>query len=305
MTMDRENDNRDQAGIDPSESGLDNQPLDDAVGAYLLDALPEPERHAFEEHLAASPDLRAEIARLAPVVRVLPVSLEEDVPDIAPPASLRERILNAALADAPGPVPITEMPGEERDHATSGTPVPLRPRGRVRPGGGITPMRLFGPWTLVAAALALVAVGAIIWALSLQGRSEDMEEDLVAIRDHATTAALNDNAIAWTFTPTEEGPDAATGNLFYSSREQRVALAVEGLPQLPENQVYQLWYLSEGQDPQPAGTFTAGPDGKAALIEQNVPPGSFQQVAITTEPEGGSQVPTSPVLLVGTVSAAG
>ncbi|HEV2108415.1 MAG TPA: anti-sigma factor [Thermomicrobiales bacterium] len=303
--MDRENDNRDQAGIGPSEGELDNQALDDAVGAYLLDALPEPERRAFEERLAASPDLRAEVARLAPVVRVLPLSLEENIPDVAPPASLRERILHAAFAEVPGPVPITEMHGEERDRAPSGTPVPLRPPGRVRPAGGIAPMRRFSPWALVAAALTLVAVGAVIWALSLQGRLEEMEEDLIAVRDQATTAALSDNAIAWTFTPTEEGPPTATGNLFYSSREQRVALAVEGLPRLPENQVYQLWYLSEGQPPQPAETFTVGPEGKAALIEQNVPPGSFQQVAITAEPEGGSPAPTGDILLVGTLSAAG
>lgn len=309
MTMDRDTDNRDQAGAGRPEGELDNQPLDESLGAYLLDALPEDERREFEEHLAASPDLQAEAALLAPVVRVLPRAMEETVSGVAPPAALRERILSAALAEAPGPVPAREMPAHDPSGTPQVAPAPIRPRGRILPGRGGAAMPpsagWFGPWALAAAVMALVAVGAVAWALNLQGQVDEREEALIALENQATSAALRENAVAWTFTPTEDGPASATGNLFYSSRERRIALAVEGLPDLPEGQVYQLWYLSEGQDPQPAGTFEAGPDGKAAMIEQDIEAGSFQQVAITAEPEGGSQAPTSPVLLLGTISAAG
>lgn len=307
--MDRDTDNRDQAGTDRPAGETDNQPLDESLGAYLLDALPEAERREFEAHLAASPDLRAEAALLAPVVRALPGALEQDVSDAAPPAALRERILSAALADTPAPVPATEMPSQDSSHSDQGAPIPLRPRGRIRPATGGAPMPPSAGWwipsALVAAVMALVAIGAVAWALNLQGQVDEREEDLIALQNQATSAALRENAVAWTFTPTEDGPQGATGNLFYSRREQRVALACEGLPQLPKDQVYQLWYLNEGQDPQPAGTFKASPDGKAAMIEHNIVTGSFQQVAITAEPEGGSQAPTSPVLLLGTISAAG
>ena len=212
---------------------------------------------------------------------------------MAPPGALRDRILNAALAEAPGPVPLSDLPN--RTDPGPGAPTPIR----------TSPARGINPWGVIAAALALVAVGAVIWALNVQGELDEREDALIALQNQATTVALRDNAVAWTFTPTENGPTDATGNLFYSSREQRVALACEGLPDLPENQVYQLWYLTEGQDPQPAGTFQAGPDGRAAMIEPNIEAGSFQQVAITAEPEGGSEAPTSPVLMIGTLSAAG
>lgn len=291
--MDRDDDNRDQAGTSRPEGAMGDHPLDDALGAYLLDALPEAELREFEAHLARSPELRAEAALLAPVVRVLPYAMDESVPDVAPPAALRDQILNAALAEAPAPVPIAELPRENEPRAETPTPI------RMAPARGIN------PWGLLAAALALVAVGAVVWALNVQGRLDDREDDLIALQNQATNTALRDNAVAWTFTPTADGPTSATGNLFYSSREQRVALAAEGMPPLPENQVYQLWYLNEGQDPRPAGTFEPSPNGNAAMIEQNIEPGSFQQVAITAEPTGGSQAPTGDILLLGTLSAAG
>ncbi len=291
--MDRDDDNRDQAGTGRPEGEMDNHPLDDALGAYLLDALPASELQEFEAHLAASPNLRAEAAMLAPVVRVLPFAMDETVPDVAPPAALRDRILSAAMAEEPAPVPITELPRDNPPRTVAPTPI------RTSPG------RSVNPWGLIAAALALVAVGAVIWALNVQGALDDREEDVIALQNQATTVALRDNAVAWTFTPTEDGPTSATGNLFYSIREQRVALACEGLPDLPDKQVYQLWYLNEGQDPRPAGTFQAGPNGNAAMIEPNIAAGSFQQVAITAEPAGGSQAPTGDILLVGTLSAAG
>ncbi|MGI8642549.1 MAG: anti-sigma factor, partial [Thermomicrobiales bacterium] len=194
---------------------------------------------------------------------------------------------------------LTELARDREPSRGTGTgtavPTPIR----------TLPVRRINPWGLIAAALALVAVGAVIWALNVQGQLGERDDDLIALRDQATNAALRENAVAWTFTPTEDGPTSATGNLFYSSREQKVALAMEGLPALTENQVYQLWYLTEGQDPKPAGTFQAGPNGNAAMIEPNIAAGSFQQVAITAEPEGGSQAPTGDFLLVGTLSAAG
>lgn len=293
--MDRNADNRDQAETGRPEGEMASHPLDDQLGAYLLDALPEAELREFEAHLASSPDLRAEAALLAPVVRVLPSAMDEAVPDVAPPTALRDRILSAALAEAPAPVPIAELPHDRTPPTGTTTPTPIR----------TSPARGVNPWGLIAAAFALVAVGAVIWALNVQGQLDDRADEMIALENQATTAALRDNAVAWTFTPTEDGPTSATGNLFYSSREQRVALACEGLPDLPENQVYQLWYLTEGQDPQPAGTFQAGPDGRAAMIEPNITAGSFQQAAITAEPEGGSEAPTGDILLMGTLSAAG
>ena len=53
----------------------------DAVGAYLLDVLPQDERAAFEAHLAECEVCRHDVAELQVAADALPVS----VPPIKPP----------------------------------------------------------------------------------------------------------------------------------------------------------------------------------------------------------------------------
>ena len=68
--------NRGGAG-DDALSGPDDHPRPphDALGGYLLDALPDDERLAFEQHLSECADCRQAVAELAPVVALLPLSL--------------------------------------------------------------------------------------------------------------------------------------------------------------------------------------------------------------------------------------
>src|SRR5829696_5041441 len=67
----------------------------DLAPAYVLGALERDEERAVAEHLRTCPDVHAEIAELGSVVPYL----DETVPLVEPPASLRERILSAAADD--------------------------------------------------------------------------------------------------------------------------------------------------------------------------------------------------------------
>jgi anti-sigma-K factor RskA len=76
----------------------------DATAAYLLGALDELERAAFEEHLAGCPACREEVEQLLPAAQALPVSVEP----MAPPPALKARIMaeverEASLLAAAGP----------------------------------------------------------------------------------------------------------------------------------------------------------------------------------------------------------
>jgi anti-sigma-K factor RskA len=76
----------------------------DATGAYVLGALDDTERAAFEEHLAGCPACREEVAQLLPAVRALPVSVDP----VDPPPALKARIMaeverEASLLAAAGP----------------------------------------------------------------------------------------------------------------------------------------------------------------------------------------------------------
>lgn len=77
---------------------------------------------------------------------------------------------------------------------------------------------------------------------------------------------------------------------------RRAVLVADGLQSLDTGETYEVWVI--GQDgPVPAGLFRPQRDGSATvLVETDVPPGAV--VALTVEPDGGSDQPTGDVLLV-------
>jgi anti-sigma-K factor RskA len=85
-------------------SGPGHEHWHDATAAYLLGALDEAERAAFEEHLAGCPACREEVDQLAPAAQALPMSVDP----VDPPPALKARIMaeverEASLLAAAGP----------------------------------------------------------------------------------------------------------------------------------------------------------------------------------------------------------
>lgn len=107
------------------------------IGAYLLGALTDLERQAFEQHLAGCPECRDEVERLRPAAAALPRSVEQ----VEPPPGLKTSLME-----------VVEREAAER----SGAPAPGRRR-RSLP-------RLAFPRPLLAAmALALgLLVGIVV-----------------------------------------------------------------------------------------------------------------------------------------------
>jgi anti-sigma-K factor RskA len=133
-------------------SGPGHQQWSDATGAYVLGALDDAERAAFEEHLAGCPACREEVDDLLPAVRALPVSVDP----VDPPPALKARIMaeverEASLLAAAGPE-------ADRAPATAGRRFSWRiPR--------LVPVA-------VAAALLLVGVAIGVGASALRGAPE-------------------------------------------------------------------------------------------------------------------------------------
>ena len=85
-------------------AGPGHENWEDATAAYLLGALDENERTAFEDHLAGCPACRDEVEHLLPAARALPISVEP----VDPPPALKARIMveverEASLLAAAGP----------------------------------------------------------------------------------------------------------------------------------------------------------------------------------------------------------
>jgi anti-sigma-K factor RskA len=67
-------------------------------------------------------------------------------------------------------------------------------------------------------------------------------------------------------------------------------LVLIDVPKAADGRTYEAWLIGSDQKPLPAGTFAGG---KAVVVPLEGDAGGKQTVAITVEPEGGSQAPTT------------
>jgi anti-sigma-K factor RskA len=267
--------------------------LRELSGGYALGILDEPERRAFEAHVSTCASCAAEIRDFTAVASALAL----DVPQVDPPASLRDRVLRAATSPAPRGAVVESIASEQR-----------------RPGRE----RLFA---LLSAAAAVIAVALGGYAVSLQRRIAVLEEQVRVASDRAAQSqqqlvqlrAATDQSTQVRqilaagdlrridLAGTKVAP-AATGRAFWSQREGLV-VAFANLPATQTGQVYQLWVIPPGGTPIGAGLLELQPDGRALALATS---GTSQQVgtvAITLEPAGGSPVPTlSNMIAAGTLA---
>jgi len=307
----------------------------DAVGAYVLHALPETEHASFERHVEDCPECQREITALRPVVGLLPRLLDLEPPvaesgdptdlPAAPSVDLRDRILAAAREDLAGLPPVTtaEAPPVDEEPLAAPTPLPVgvpRPRGRIRPGFSVAPGSVPEPirrrergtpspgW-LAAALLAVAFMGSLIWGIVEHGRASDRGAEVASLNDQVTglNQQLADvrrraNATAYVLTPTEGAPSDSHGNVLYSLSDKFGVLYVQGLPVLPQDHQYQVWYL-KGEEALPGNAFGVDDKGRGVVtFTTDVP--TLDGVALTVEPAGGSPKPTTAIVMAGTVGGA-
>jgi anti-sigma-K factor RskA len=251
-------------------------------GAYAVDALDDAERTSFEQHLAVCADCRAEVAELSATAASL-ASLTETTP----PPSLRASVLTGiarvrplpplsedAGASAPAaPGPTAEVAGVESDDVepdAGGSVVPIRRRRRTA-------------WFAAAAAAAVIAIGGIAWS--------PWSDDTAGQSPMARVAAAAD---AQRVASTKGG---VTTEVVYSKQLGQAAISVTGLPPAPDGKTYQLWYVGAGGTITSAGLFgvDAEGNGQALLAGQAAP---TDKVAVSVEPAGGSDQPTTDPLVV-------
>lgn len=144
----------------------------------------------------------------------------------------------------------------------------------------------------VRAVLAAVAVAAVlvIGVLSFQlSDARQHRDELATINEvlaasDATTMALS-------------GPEGS-GRLVHSAGLHQAVLVADGLPSLPADRSYQLWYMLDGT---PLAGPVYRPDGDRIVAVTDDMPAGTSAIGLTEEPAGGSLEPTSPMVLSGEV----
>ncbi|MGW2561598.1 anti-sigma factor [Streptomyces sp. NPDC001514] len=237
-----------------------------AVGAYVLHALPEPERRAYEEHLATCDACACEVAEFSATVTRLGEAVA-----VEPPVDLKRRVLEEIAATRQEP-PVAADTGEP----VRG-PGPGRPRRRSR-------------LVLAACVAAAVALGGVaVWQQqeAEQARSvlQETQERYAGV---AEVLAAPDVAFR-----TQPLADGGTGTLAVSRSENAAAFIAYELPPLPADKTYQLWFDDDGTF-RPAGLIGGTAEHHLRVLDG--PVGDATAVGITVEPAGGSPQPTTPPL---------
>ena len=237
---------------------------EDLAAAYALGALDDEERREFEGYLTQYPELQAEVEELDEAAKLLALAPQE----YEPPPSLRRNLL--------------ERVGGEAGPSFSDR------RQRSRLGA------LLGPAGLgMAAAILAVLVGLVVWNLSLQDSNEELRADVRELQGESEALRADAEEIR-TYELQGSGAASEAHGQVMTTGEGLAVLMAQDLPPAPEGQVYEAWVLHDGV-PQPAGLFE--PVGEPAVAAIEAPLEGADAVAVTLEPDGGSPMPTSDILL--------
>jgi len=143
----------------------------------------------------------------------------------------------------------------------------------------------------VAAAVALIVAGGVV-ADSI-GRTS-LEQTSFAAQQADQLAAINAASDSQRLVSTVNG--GATATFVWSGELGSSAVIVDGLEALPDDQVYELWYIDES-GARPAGLMDAATDGPTwRVLDGEMAAGDI--VGVTIEPKGGSDAPTTDPIVV-------
>jgi anti-sigma-K factor RskA len=248
------------------------------IGAYVLDAVDDLERAAFDRHLRECSSCRAEVAEL----REASARLGADAWSVPPP-TLRDNV-RSAIRSVPQLPPATPVPPTASGRAA----VPS-----AASGGASVPSAAPRRRLLVGAAAVLLAVGGAATAVYAI-------QDQRVRREHARAeAALTAEARIRTVLAApdlvlKEGPVTGGGRVTVATSRLHdagvIMLAAGAAP--AGGRVYQLWTI-RSRVPVPEGTLAPGQTASVQIVEGVT---AASDVGVSVEPPGGSATPTMPLV---------
>lgn len=276
-------------------------------GAYAVGAVDADEAAAFEEHLAGCAECREEVRGMQEALVLL-----ADASAVEPPPGLRDRVL-AGIAGVPQEAAPPRQDAADPGPSVIRLPEPRRTAPTTRTGRT--------PWVLAAAAAGVLALGAgsLAWtehraADQARTTAESTRADLEQARQQASQAQQNAQQAQQNAQQglqqyevqlgvlTNPAATRTTGQVDGGGQIQlvlaggRAVVVAQQMPALPAGRIYQLWLVG-GDGITSAGLGPGGEDaaGRWTRLVEQVRAG--QAVALSVEPDGGSQQPTTTPLV--------
>lgn len=250
---------------------------------HALSALSLDDERAYQAALAAHPEWE-QVARLdAATIDVL----ADGIPPVAPPMDLRSRLMRAIDTDeSPTAADAAASTVAEEERAETASVAPptevvqaVQRRNWTR-----------GLFALVASVALLVAIG---WGTG------------------AVTNLWRTPAAVTALEQIQSAPDASSAQVSFQGGEAtahwsasvgKVVLVADGLPELPNDRTFELWFV-RGTQPIAAGTFDASGSVTTAELSGSMQPGDT--IAVTIEQAGGSpdgNPTTKPIIAIPTTA---
>jgi len=241
-------------------SPMDDKSFEDLKDAYCLGALPDDERATVEAYLALHPERQAEIDDMVGVAGLLALA----PPEQEPPADLRRRLMQVVESEA------------------------------VQPRAAESPESSWFSWlggfrNVALGAAAVLVVGLLSWNVLLQANVQDLRGQVEEARSANEAQETREIALGGTWA--EQGARAEVTAL----KDDRAILVVEDMPSMPEDRTGQVWVIRDDK-PLPSGLLD--PSGNMAATAITTPLRGADAIAVTIEPAGGSDEPTSDPVLV-------
>ena len=230
---------------------------------YALGLLEEPERSEIEAELRSGSAEAQRLLRAALATNAIILTM---VPDVEPPTRLRRRILAAAGV-------------EEK-----------------------TGWSWFGAWGLATAGLL---AGFVFYSTESGRLRKDAFETKKELALTQTQLRKSESTLAFLRAPgptvlnTSGAEERKAVARVFVNPERGVLLFANNLPRLESGKVFEMWLVPKSGAPRPAGTFRADEAGGAVHLNvQGFDLAGIAAVALSVEPEGGSQAPTTTPFLV-------
>ena len=251
----------------------------DELALYALNELGASDAQEFEQHLETCAACRRELQALRSDLGLLGLS----VVGPRPPARMKERLMRAVAAE---------------------------PRGVLAPPMEAPRRRAFWLQWIPAA----IALAAIVFAISLRQSNQGLHDEVAELRirynDQRIQLAqaqenmkllLAPDAVHVSLNPQNAGKHPSA-TVIFSHSVGRMTLMASNLPPVPPGKAYELWIIPPMAPPMNAGIFKPDEHGNAMMLDHPMPNGvEAKTFALTVEDEAGSDKPTSPIVLVGTM----
>ncbi len=264
--------------MEPRRQRHDHEYYEELLGAVALGAASPEERQAVLTHTSECSICRAELAELRAAVTALPLALEEREPSPILRYRIQAMVQHELTTGVEFDEPVSLAANQDRADVVE--PVPAAPPQQIRRRSPAVVL-----WAAAALILLAVSTGLLLWNVLLLQDQQAREDDLDSIPVRVAIASP---------------PADVDADLTYLEDRGVFLLAVRSLPQLAENQVFQVWLIGEG-NPVSVATFAEETAEVAVAADRT----EYAALAVSVEPGPvGSPAPTTTPILVADINSA-